>query len=209
MPKSSIRTRNKKKKNWKNVKICRVSPKRKKRKFVEIFFAKGGDRAILSVAKLILMTYSACKRWSSRFVESSCISSKPVLQLRHRPWLREHSGKGMLTNGSQLLRFGVSRGSMTTINLERFNFFRTSCPSNWSGFEFPLDQFYRLVCRVIIRHIVVSIFNRVNRRLLCEFVFLRSYFHTSKKWNSLNFAMNIIFWMFHGVSRFSCLWVFF
>lgn len=109
------------------------------------------EDTILSTAKLILMTYLAGKRLGSSFVESSCISSKPVLQLRYRPWLREHSGKGMLTNGLQLRWFGLSRDSMTTINLERFNFFCISCRVQVEqGIEYPSDQFYPIAYRVII-----------------------------------------------------------
>lgn len=111
------------------------------------------EDTILSTAKLILMTYLAGKRLGSSFVESSCISSKPVLQLRYRPWLREHSGKGMLTNGLQLRWFGLSRDSMTTINLERFNFFCISCRPVQveQGIEYPSDRFYPIAYRLITR----------------------------------------------------------
>lgn len=111
------------------------------------------EDTILSTAKLILMTYLTGKRLGSSFVESSCISSKPVLQLTYRPWLREHSGKGMLTNGLQLRWFGLSRDSMTTINLERFNFFCISCRPVQveQGIECPSDQFYPIAYRLIIR----------------------------------------------------------
>lgn len=110
------------------------------------------EDTILSTAKLILMTYLAGKRLGSSFVESSCISSKPVLQLRYRPWLREHSGKGMLTNGLQLRWFGLSRDSMTIINLERFNFFCISCRVQVEqGIEYPSDQFYPIVYRTLSR----------------------------------------------------------
>lgn len=50
-----------------------------------------------------------CRVNASPSVDSSCISPEPVLQLRYRPWLHEHSGKGMLTNGLRLsLRVGLS-----------------------------------------------------------------------------------------------------
>lgn len=139
------------------------------------------EDTILSTAKLILMTYLAGKRLGSSFVESSCISSKPVLQLRYRPWLREHSGKGMLTNGLQLRWFGLSRDSMTTINLERFNFFCISCRPVQveQRIEYPSDRFYPIAYRLItrcsrwffsvFRHFVYRIFRICNLSLLLTF----------------------------------------
>lgn len=135
------------------------------------------EDTILSTAKLILMTYLAGKRLGSSFVESSCISSKPVLQLRYRPWLREHSGKGMLTNGLQLRWFGLSRDSMTTINLERFNFFCISCRpvqvEQGSNIH-PID-FIRLLSADYSMCVVPRFFSLSPFCIFCIFAIYRCY----------------------------------
>lgn len=68
------------------------------------------------------MTYSAGKTLVLLHRGPQLHPVEPVLQLRHRPWLDEHSGKGMLTNGLRLLWFGLSRDSMAIISLRTFQF---------------------------------------------------------------------------------------